>query len=107
MNSNPRPVSHAALKRALEESINILKSCADTLHYVDDPKLEKHTMAVTYCYQNCKRALAILENNPEELHAFASFFVMSCKKCVARCKQIDLDIFRKAVIALEDCIGEF
>ncbi len=64
-------------------------------------------MAVTYCYQNCKRALSFIESDSEELSEFTPLLVMSCTKCLKCCNQINLDIFKKAVPALEDCLGEF
>ena len=107
MYRNHVPVNTTALKRAINGCLDALRPCVDALRSVDNPKLEKHDIAVTRCYKNCKRALSIIESSPEELQEFSSILVMSCRKCIERCKQIDLDIFRKAVTALEDCLGEF
>ena len=87
--------------------MDALTPCVEALRSIDNEKLEKHAIAVTRCYKSCKRALSIIENNSEELLEFSAVLVMSCRKCIERCKQIDLDIFRKAVPALEDCLGEF
>lgn len=107
MSSPLKPTSYDSLKRALSNGVDALRPCVEALRAVDNPKLEKHTIAVTRCYQNCKRALSIIGSNPEALQEFSSILVMSCRKCIERCNQIDHDIFRKAVTAIEDCLGEF
>lgn len=107
MNSPRKPTSYTSLKRALSNCVDALTPCVEALRSIDNQKLEKHAIAVTRCYKNCKRALSIIENNSEELPEFSSTLVMSCRKCIERCNQINLDIFRRAAIAVEDCLGEF
>lgn len=106
MSSPLKPTSSASLKRALSNCRDTLKPCAEALRSVDDPKLEKHTKALNLCLRDCKRALEAIESNPEQLREEIPILLRSFKKCVEVCRQIKLDIFQKAVVALEDCLSE-
>lgn len=84
----------------------MLKPCAEALRSIDDPKLEKHVRAINLCLRDCKRALEVIEGNPEQLREEIPILLRSFKKCIEVCRQIKLDIFQKVVVALEDCLGE-
>jgi hypothetical protein len=102
-----KPISNATLKKALFNCIGILKPCAELLRSVDDSKLEKHIKAISLCQKDCIRALSAIENNPEQLREAMPILSHSLRKCIVSCRQIKLDIFQEAIVALEDCLGEF
>jgi hypothetical protein len=106
MSTLSRPVSHVPLKRALLNCIDILRPCAEVLRSIEDTKLEKHIMAITLCQKDCKRALKAIEDNSEQLREAMPVLSRSLRKCIVSCRQIELDIFQKAIVALEDCLGE-
>jgi hypothetical protein len=106
MSSPLKPIPYASLKRALSNCKDILKPCVAALRSVDDPKLEKHTRALNLCLRDCKRVLDAIESNPEQLREEKPVLLRSFKKCIEVCSQINLDIFQKAVLALEDCLSE-
>jgi hypothetical protein len=106
MSTQLKPTSYAPLKRALSNCVDILKPCAEALRSVDDPKLEKHVKALNLCLRDCKRAFEAIESNSEQLREEKPILLRSFKKCIEVCRQIKLDIFQKAVVALEDCLNE-
>lgn len=99
-------LNYVPLQRALTNCIDILRPCLHALRGVDDTKLESHVEIMANCFQNCKMVLEHVEGNSVKTTDMLPDCVASCKACLKVCKEIDHDLFKKAMVAINDCLVE-
>ena len=102
----PKSLAHVLRRKALANCVEILPLCLQALQSIDDVTLERHISTITECYGNCEKALTVIEGNPRELQDIFTNCVKSCKACMTVCREIDIDLFKKAMTALKDCVVE-
>src|SRR3982751_1092001 len=103
---NPQLSTSVPLLKALKNCIDTLRPCLQGLRSVGDAKLESHIEIMATCFKNCKMTLELVESNPSKALDILPDCQSSCKKCMKVCKQIDHYVFKKAMVALNDCIVE-
>lgn len=103
---NSSSLVSTSLKKALTNCIEILETCSLVVRSVDDPKLMRLGKVVGECLGSCKKTLMLLNSEADDVVDFFPICEVACKKCSAACKGVDLDMFKKAVVALTDCIAE-
>src|SRR4051812_11219130 len=101
---HPQLSTSVPLQKALKNCIETLRPCLQGLRSVGDAKLETHVEIMATCFKNCKVALELVESNPSKALVIFPDCQSSCKKCLNACKKIDHDLFKKAIVALNDCI---
>jgi len=104
--NTPNSLTLTLRKKALTNCIEILPLCQQALRSINDATLERHISTITQCYQNSENTLTLIDSNPRELQDILFSCVKSCKACMNICKEIELDLFKKAMIALKDCVVE-
>ncbi|HEY8935606.1 MAG TPA: hypothetical protein VIM65_10320 [Cyclobacteriaceae bacterium] len=104
--NTPNSLTNVLRKKALTNCIEILPLCLHALLSINETTLERHVNTITECHRNCEKALASLDGNPGDLQNILHGCVKSCKACMNVCKEIELDLFKKAMVALKDCIVE-
>ena len=104
--NTPNSPTLALRKKALTNCIEILPLCQQALQSINDTTLERHISTITTCYQNCENTLTLIDSNPRELQDILFSCVKSCKAYMNVCKEIELDLFKKAIVALKDCVVE-
>jgi len=104
--NTPNSLTLTLRKKALTNCIEILPLCQQALQSINDATLERHISTITECYQNCEKTLTLIDSNPRELQDILFSCVKSCKACMNICKEIELELFKKAMIALKDCVVE-
>lgn len=103
---NSSSLVSTSLKKALTNCIEILEPCALVVRSVNDPKLTRLGKVIGDCLGSCKKALMLINSESEDILDFLPVCEVACKKCAAACKGVDLDMFKKAVVALTDCIAD-